>query len=53
MNGVAKDFWSEIHDLHSPIEDGRGSGGGRKQSGRKKARKVLVRRSTPARMAAR
>jgi hypothetical protein len=43
MNGVARDFWSEIYDLRSPVDDERGSGGGgRKQ--RRKSRKVLVRR---------
>jgi hypothetical protein len=42
MNGVAREFWSEVYDLRSPADDERGGGGGRKQ--RRKSRKVLVRR---------
>jgi hypothetical protein len=44
MNGVAREFWSEVLDVKNPVEDERGGDGGRKQSGRKKTRKVLVRR---------
>jgi hypothetical protein len=43
MNGVAREFWSEVLDVKVPVEDERG-GGGRKLSGRKKTRKLLVRR---------
>jgi len=42
MNGVAKDFWSEVYDLRTPADDG---DGGRRQRGKKKARKTLVRRA--------
>jgi hypothetical protein len=40
-NGVAKEFWSEILDLHSPLDD---DPGGRREIRRKKQRRVLVRR---------
>lgn len=38
MNGVAKQFWSEVRDLKSPVDDD----GGRAR--RAKARKKLTRR---------
>jgi hypothetical protein len=40
-NGVAKEFWSEVFDLRSPVDDGPG---GRQEIRRKKQRRVLVRR---------
>lgn len=40
-NGVAKEFWTEVFDLHAPIDDDRG----RRETRRKKQRRVLVRRS--------
>ena len=43
MNGVAKEFWNEVLDVRAPADDDRD--GGRRQSSRKKARKLLVRRT--------
>jgi hypothetical protein len=40
-NGVAKEFWSEVLDLKSPVDDGPG---GRREIRRKKNRRELVRR---------
>ncbi len=44
MNGVAKDFWTEVFDLRASADDGDGD---RRQarSAKKKARKTLVRRT--------
>jgi hypothetical protein len=40
-NGVAKEFWSEVFDLHASLDD---DPGGRREIRRKKQRRVLVRR---------
>lgn len=44
MNGVAKEFWNEVFDLHTPADDPRG----RRviKTRRKKVRQVLTRRPT-------
>jgi hypothetical protein len=43
-NGVAKEFWSEVLDLHAPVDDS----GGRREIRRKKQRRLLVRRPNRA-----
>jgi hypothetical protein len=45
MNGVAKEFWKEVLDLHTPVDDPRG-GRGVERSRRKKVRQLLTRRPT-------
>jgi hypothetical protein len=42
-NGVAKEFWSEVLDLKTPVDD---ASGGRREIRRKKQRRLLVRRSS-------
>ena len=44
-NGVAKEFWSEVLDLHAPLDD---DPGGRREIRRKKQRRLLVRRPNRA-----
>lgn len=44
-NGVAKEFWSEVLDLKSPLDDDEG---GRREIRRKKQRRLLVRRPNRA-----
>jgi hypothetical protein len=46
MNGVAREFWSEMLDLRAPADDPRG--GRRLPSRRKKVRILLTRRPTRA-----
>jgi hypothetical protein len=45
MNGVAKEYWKEILDPHSAVDDPRG-GRGVERSRRKKVRQLLTRRPT-------
>lgn len=53
MNGVAKQFWSEVRDLKSPVDDDGGSGRARRAKARKKlTRRVVSRASRPTASAA-
>jgi hypothetical protein len=46
MNGVAKEYWKEVLDLHTPVDEPRG-GRAAERVRRKKVRQLLTRR--PAR----
>ena len=46
MNGVTREFWSEMLDLRAPVDDPRG--GRRLPARRKKVRVLLTRRPTRA-----
>jgi hypothetical protein len=43
MNGVAREFWKEILDLHTSVDDPRGDRAA-KRSRSKKVRQLLTRR---------
>jgi hypothetical protein len=47
MNGVAKEYWKEVLDLHTPVDEPRG-GRPAERSRRKKIRQLLTRRPTRA-----
>lgn len=45
MNGVAREFWSEVFDLSTPVSEEGGGGGKTKKS--KSRRKLARRMKTP------
>ena len=50
MNGVAKQFWSEVRDLRSPVDDDGGSRARKSRARKKITRRVASR--TPKQTAA-
>lgn len=53
MNGVAKQYWNEVFDLHAPVDDDHDDDRGRPSTTRKKqVRRVAPRRARQGRSAA-
>ena len=51
MNGVAKQFWSEVYDLHTPVDDGARRSRTSRAKGKKKATRKVRERQNDTRAA--